>query len=88
MNASTPQNDRDGLTAANERDVEPHPGPEQRLESLRFFARESQPELPKSLYDWMQEVETQVVLLRESIAAHRDWHNDQPRPQFGGRIVW
>ena len=38
--------------------------PEERLEHLRFFTMEGETPLPKSLGDWMQEVERQISALR------------------------
>jgi len=39
--------------------------PEERLEHLRFFVQEGGYDtLPKVLFDWMQEVESQVANLR------------------------
>lgn len=46
--------------------------PEERLESLRFFVQEGGYEnLPKALFDWMHEVENQVIALRKRL-------NDMP----------
>jgi hypothetical protein len=43
------------------------PTPEERLEKLRFFTVEGEVPLPKSLGDWMQEVEAQIAALRRRL---------------------
>jgi hypothetical protein len=65
---------------------EPRPGPEQRLESLRFFVQANagygvDEELPQSLLDWMQEAETQIANLRARL-------NDLPNTYARKGPVW
>jgi hypothetical protein len=47
--------------------VTDQPTPEERLEKLRFFTMEGEVPLPKSLGDWMQEVERQITALRDRL---------------------
>ena len=63
------------------RETEPRPGPEQRLESLRFFVAQGPVAPSKSMLDWMQEVEKQLANLRERL-------NDLPSEFARKGPVW